>query len=579
LHRVAKLRAVLSCALTVFCVPTLAQAPQDVPRDHWAYSAVEDLASKGLIKGYPPDGKFFGKRTVTRYEMATIVQRVLARIDELLAQKADKSAIPPTQPAGVTEAQLNEVRRLVNEYRTELTVIGTDLQKVKDQIGDLKTQVDAVKGTADRAAQDAAAAQAETAKVKSDLADLSEAFQLGRVEFENLNKDFRAHKISGYIQGRFEAFGPGAGELFTPTGAGGTGQAPTTGGPVVGGPKYGFLVRRARIKVSGPVTTRTDYTAQIDIPSTGAVAVKDAYINIADLPLPNYNGTFGLFPPPFGVELVASSSTRESPERALAFSDSTAASPMFKTSTNALGGVVTGGSVLPLFLGQDRDNGAAFTWNSPNMANATTKVTLGVFNGEGRAAGGVRNLNRGLDVVGRATTTLLGGNLDVGVSGYYGSLAVRSAPPTGTTPAPFRNAYRLLGGADVRYYSPWGTQFRAEYIGGVFETTPDRALYLENNHVQAWYFMARHPLSKRLDVAVKYDEFMPISQLGKYAAGLGRMDLTRKTIQGGLLYYMDDATRFRLWYAQGLTPYDPSAKRGPLRSRLGFVTAEVQVTY
>src|SRR5579871_4776469 len=86
----------------------LCQTPSDVPKDHWAYSAVEDLASKGLIKGYPPEGDFFGKRTVTRYEMATILQRVLARIDELLAAKANKEEVKPATP-GVSQEQLEEV--------------------------------------------------------------------------------------------------------------------------------------------------------------------------------------------------------------------------------------------------------------------------------------------------------------------------------------------------------------------------------------------------------------------------------------------------------------------------------------
>ena len=53
----------------------------------------------------------------------------------------------------------------------------------------------------------------------------------------------------------------------------------------------------------------------------------------------------------------------------------------------------------------------------------------------------------------------------------------------------------------------------------------------------------------------------------------------RKTLAGGLLYQLDTATRFRLWYAKGLTPYDPSAVSGPMRSRLGLLTGEVQVVF
>ena len=48
----------------------------DVPRDHWAYDAVQDLASKGYVLGYS-DANFLGNRTLTRYEFATIMKRVV----------------------------------------------------------------------------------------------------------------------------------------------------------------------------------------------------------------------------------------------------------------------------------------------------------------------------------------------------------------------------------------------------------------------------------------------------------------------------------------------------------------------
>src|SRR5579871_4703156 len=105
-----RLTVVGAACLVVLASAARAQAPADVPRDHWAYAAVEDLATKGLIKGYPPEGDFFGKRTVTRYEMATIIERVLQRTDELLAAKTDKGA---SAAPSVSPAQLDELRRLV----------------------------------------------------------------------------------------------------------------------------------------------------------------------------------------------------------------------------------------------------------------------------------------------------------------------------------------------------------------------------------------------------------------------------------------------------------------------------------
>ncbi|MGH2361504.1 MAG: S-layer homology domain-containing protein [bacterium] len=73
------LAAILSLALVA---PALAQPFADVPTDHWAYDAIAELAAKGLVEGYP-DGAFRGDRAMTRYEMAMVVARLLARIEAI----------------------------------------------------------------------------------------------------------------------------------------------------------------------------------------------------------------------------------------------------------------------------------------------------------------------------------------------------------------------------------------------------------------------------------------------------------------------------------------------------------------
>ena len=61
----------------------------DVPRDSWAYDAVATLAADGVIDGFP-DGTYQGNKTMTRYEMAQIVARAMAKED---LQKADKAIV------------------------------------------------------------------------------------------------------------------------------------------------------------------------------------------------------------------------------------------------------------------------------------------------------------------------------------------------------------------------------------------------------------------------------------------------------------------------------------------------------
>lgn len=54
----------------------------DVEKNHWAYEAVNDLANRGLLTGYP-DGTFKGDSNMTRYEFAMIVERAIQRAKEL----------------------------------------------------------------------------------------------------------------------------------------------------------------------------------------------------------------------------------------------------------------------------------------------------------------------------------------------------------------------------------------------------------------------------------------------------------------------------------------------------------------
>ena len=51
----------LMVAVIVMAAPAFAQnAFSDVPRDHWAYGAVSQLAAAGILEGYP-NGIFQGK--------------------------------------------------------------------------------------------------------------------------------------------------------------------------------------------------------------------------------------------------------------------------------------------------------------------------------------------------------------------------------------------------------------------------------------------------------------------------------------------------------------------------------------
>lgn len=89
-----KLVAVFSAAMSISAAALAANPFSDVPAGHWAYGAVARLAAEGVVDGYP-DGSFQGSKTMTRYEMAQITAKALAKgaigsDDRLVGEFADE---------------------------------------------------------------------------------------------------------------------------------------------------------------------------------------------------------------------------------------------------------------------------------------------------------------------------------------------------------------------------------------------------------------------------------------------------------------------------------------------------------
>lgn len=59
----------------------------DVPKDHWSYEALDYLAKEGVIEGMG-DNTFQGGRTMTRYEMASIVAKAMQKGGTSFGDKA-----------------------------------------------------------------------------------------------------------------------------------------------------------------------------------------------------------------------------------------------------------------------------------------------------------------------------------------------------------------------------------------------------------------------------------------------------------------------------------------------------------
>lgn len=94
----------------------------DVPAKHWAYDAVNKLVKDGVVDGYN-DGTFRGDKTMTRYEMAQIVAKAIAKEDK--ANAANKALI----------------EKLSAEFSAELNNLGvrvTNVEKKVNALGNIK---------------------------------------------------------------------------------------------------------------------------------------------------------------------------------------------------------------------------------------------------------------------------------------------------------------------------------------------------------------------------------------------------------------------------------------------------------
>ena len=112
----------LTTALVVGAASTTFAAANpfaDVPADHWAYDAVAQLVQDGIVNGYG-DGTYAGDQNMSRYEMAQIVAKAMAKSDA--ADNNNKALID----------------KLAAEFSDELANLGV-------RVADLEAKTDNVK--------------------------------------------------------------------------------------------------------------------------------------------------------------------------------------------------------------------------------------------------------------------------------------------------------------------------------------------------------------------------------------------------------------------------------------------------
>ena len=114
-----KILAIAAAAALTAGVSAYAANPfSDVSTDDQAYQAVSDLSDQGVVEGYP-DGTFKGERNMTRYELAQVIARLMAREDQLNAEQ---------------KATLD---KLAGEYADELANLGVRVSNLEKKVGNI----------------------------------------------------------------------------------------------------------------------------------------------------------------------------------------------------------------------------------------------------------------------------------------------------------------------------------------------------------------------------------------------------------------------------------------------------------
>lgn len=110
--------------MLVYTSVVIATPIKDVTEDHWAYQSIQKLIDQGYLSLYD-DGSFKGNETITRFELAELIARLLENVES--------GRIAPD------EEELELIRQLSLDFQDELVEIATrqdQLQKMIEKVSD-----------------------------------------------------------------------------------------------------------------------------------------------------------------------------------------------------------------------------------------------------------------------------------------------------------------------------------------------------------------------------------------------------------------------------------------------------------
>jgi hypothetical protein len=138
-----KISVLLAVLMLTFSVVGFASQFSDVPAGHWSYDALDKLAKKGILQGYP-NGTFKGRQIVTRFDMAMATAKLLASVEQLMESGVGNDLM--------NKEDFEDLERLAVAFADELALLGVkittlqnDMKAAKEDISILKNDVAAIK--------------------------------------------------------------------------------------------------------------------------------------------------------------------------------------------------------------------------------------------------------------------------------------------------------------------------------------------------------------------------------------------------------------------------------------------------
>lgn len=145
MKRLAMLGMLAGIAMGAAMPPALAFTPvselKDISPDHWAYNAVKALVERYQIMEGFPDSTFRGTRTISRFELAAALSKVLARVDEMVAAATGEAPQPTRIQPSVTADDLRTIARLQQEFKDELSALKGRVDTQDQRLATLEKRV------------------------------------------------------------------------------------------------------------------------------------------------------------------------------------------------------------------------------------------------------------------------------------------------------------------------------------------------------------------------------------------------------------------------------------------------------